>query len=91
MEQCTDAESAIHKLTRQRFEAVIVDCADQRTASRVLRSARTAPLQQARRGSSHPLSGQTGGRRVSIWGPISFFISRSLRNAPRPASAPCEP
>jgi c-di-GMP-binding flagellar brake protein YcgR len=43
MEQCTDAESAIHKLTRQRFEAVIVDCTDQRTASRVLRSARTAP------------------------------------------------
>jgi len=43
MEQCTDAESAIHKLTRRRFEAVIVDCADQRTASRVLRSVRTAP------------------------------------------------
>ena len=44
MEQCTDAESAIHKLTRRRFEAVIVDCTDQRIASRVLRSARTAPM-----------------------------------------------
>jgi DNA-binding response OmpR family regulator len=43
VEQCTDAETAIHKLTRKRFEAVIVDCADQRTSSRVLRSARTAP------------------------------------------------
>ncbi|MGA9814067.1 MAG: PilZ domain-containing protein [Terriglobales bacterium] len=43
MELCPDAESAIHKLTRRRFEAVIVDCADPRTASRVLRSARTAP------------------------------------------------
>ena len=44
MELCADAESAIHKLTRRRFEAVIVDCTDQRTASRVLRSARSAPV-----------------------------------------------
>jgi c-di-GMP-binding flagellar brake protein YcgR len=44
MELSADAESAIHKLTRRRFEAVIVDCADQRTASRVLRSARSAPV-----------------------------------------------
>jgi c-di-GMP-binding flagellar brake protein YcgR len=43
MELCADAESAIHKLTRGRFEAVIVDCADPATASRVLRSARSAP------------------------------------------------
>ena len=44
MEVCPDAESAIHKLTRRRFEAVIADCADQRTASRVLRIARSAPV-----------------------------------------------
>jgi c-di-GMP-binding flagellar brake protein YcgR len=44
MELCPDAESAIHKLTRRRFEAVIADCADQRAASRVLRSARSAPV-----------------------------------------------
>src|ERR1700693_4840657 len=43
MELSADAESAIHKLTRRRFEAVIVDCADAGTASRVLRSARSAP------------------------------------------------
>jgi c-di-GMP-binding flagellar brake protein YcgR len=43
MELCADAESAIHKLTRGRFEAVIVDCSDPGTASRVLRSARSAP------------------------------------------------
>ncbi len=43
IEVCPDAESAIHKLTRRRFEAVIVDCSDQRVASRVLRGARTAP------------------------------------------------
>ena len=44
MELCPDAESAIHKLTRRRFEAVIVDCTDQRTGSRVLRIARSAPV-----------------------------------------------
>jgi len=44
MELCADAESATHKLTRRRFEAVIVDCTDQRAASRVLRSARSAPV-----------------------------------------------
>ena len=43
MELSAEAESAIHKLTRRRFEAVIVDCADPGTASRVLRSARSAP------------------------------------------------
>jgi DNA-binding response OmpR family regulator len=43
MELCADAESAIHKLTRGRFEAVIVDCTDPGTASRVLRTARSAP------------------------------------------------
>src|SRR5260221_10495180 len=43
MELCADAESTTHKLTRGRFEAVIVDCADPATASRVLRSARSAP------------------------------------------------
>jgi c-di-GMP-binding flagellar brake protein YcgR len=59
MEQCTDAESAIHKLTRRRFEAVIVDCADQRTASRVLRSARTAPCNK-RAVAVAIVTGQTG-------------------------------
>ncbi len=44
MELCADAESSIHRLSRRRFEAVIVDCADQHTASRVLRSARSAPV-----------------------------------------------
>jgi c-di-GMP-binding flagellar brake protein YcgR len=43
MELSPDAESAIHKLTRRRFEAVIVDCSDLVTASRVLRTARSAP------------------------------------------------
>src|SRR5216684_1121252 len=59
MELCADAESAIHKLTRRRFEAVIVDCADQRTASRVLRSARSAPVNK-RAVAVAILTGQTG-------------------------------
>jgi c-di-GMP-binding flagellar brake protein YcgR len=59
MELCGDAESAIHKLTRRRFEAVLVDCADQRTASRVLRSARSAPVNK-RAVAVAILSGQTG-------------------------------
>lgn len=43
VEHCADADSAIRKLTRQRFESVIVDCADEKIASQVLRSARSAP------------------------------------------------
>lgn len=43
VDQCGNADSAIRKLTRQRYEAVIVDCADEHTACQVLRSARSAP------------------------------------------------
>ena len=42
VELCADADSALRKLTRQRFEAIIVDITDD-GASDVLRSARTAP------------------------------------------------
>jgi c-di-GMP-binding flagellar brake protein YcgR len=59
MDQCADPELAIHKLTRKRFEAVIVDCADQRVASRVLRSARTAPCNK-RAVAVAIVSGQSG-------------------------------
>lgn len=43
MEHCLSADSAIHKITRQRFEAIIVDCADAETASQILRSIKNAP------------------------------------------------
>lgn len=43
MYHCPDAETAVRRLTRQRFEAVIVDCADEESASAVLCSARSAP------------------------------------------------
>ncbi len=39
---CTSADAALRKLTRQRFEAIIADCADD-GASDVLRGARGAP------------------------------------------------
>jgi CheY-like chemotaxis protein len=39
---CADGDSALRKLTRQRFEAIIVDCADD-GANEVLRSSRSAP------------------------------------------------
>ena len=42
IELCSDADSALRKLTRQRFEAIIADCSDD-GANAVLRSARSAP------------------------------------------------
>jgi c-di-GMP-binding flagellar brake protein YcgR len=42
LELCPDSEVALRKLTRQRFEAIIVDC-EAKGASDVLRSARSAP------------------------------------------------
>lgn len=42
LELCSESQSALRKLTRQRFEAIIVDC-EAKGASDVLRSARSAP------------------------------------------------
>src|ERR1700676_4158775 len=42
VELCVNSDTALRKLTRQRFEAIIVDCADD-GANDVLRSARSAP------------------------------------------------
>ena len=42
VELCSDSDAALRKLTRQRFEAIIVDVTDH-GASDVLRSARSAP------------------------------------------------
>jgi CheY-like chemotaxis protein len=43
VEFCPDADSAVRKLTRGRFEAVVVDCNDEDMAARVLKSVRSAP------------------------------------------------
>src|SRR5271165_5656181 len=42
VELCGNADNALRKLTRERFEAIIADCAED-GASDVLRSARSAP------------------------------------------------
>ena len=43
-ELCSEAEVAIRRLTRQRFEAIIVDCSNREEARSVLRSAKAAPV-----------------------------------------------
>src|SRR5579872_6876647 len=43
MDHCLSADSAIHQITRQRFEAIIVDCSEAEVASQILRSIRSAP------------------------------------------------
>ena len=43
IQHCVEPDGAIRKLTRTRFEAVIVDSSDLKTATAVLKSARTAP------------------------------------------------
>jgi CheY-like chemotaxis protein len=43
VEYCSDADSAVRKLTRRRFEAVVVDCNDEDMAAQVLASVRSAP------------------------------------------------
>ena len=43
LEHCSDVDAAVQKLTRQRFEAVIVDCVTPESASRILKGTRSAP------------------------------------------------
>jgi CheY-like chemotaxis protein len=43
VEHCADPELAILKLSRRRFEAVIVDCQNPETAGHILKAARNAP------------------------------------------------
>jgi c-di-GMP-binding flagellar brake protein YcgR len=43
VEHCADGENAVRKLTRQRFEAVIVDCENSSNAERILKGVRAAP------------------------------------------------
>lgn len=43
IELCSDVDAAMQKLTRQRFEAVIVDCTSHASAISVLKGVRSAP------------------------------------------------
>ncbi len=44
VEHCSATDEAIRRITRQRFEAIIVDAADAEGASQVLRGAQAAPV-----------------------------------------------
>ena len=44
VEHCTDLDSAVQKLTRQRFEAVIVDCTTQEIAAKILKGKRATSV-----------------------------------------------
>lgn len=45
-DHCTGPDAAVRKLTRQRFEAVVVDCDHEDRAASVLKSVRLAPCNQ---------------------------------------------
>lgn len=44
LEHCSTSETAIHRITRQRFEAIIVDCSNPEDSSNVLRALKSAPV-----------------------------------------------
>src|ERR1039458_742917 len=44
VEHCADSEEAVRRLTRQRFEAIIVDCSDTEESGNVLRASKAAPV-----------------------------------------------
>ena len=44
VDHCADSEDAVRRLTRQRFEAIIVDCSDTEESGNVLRASKAAPV-----------------------------------------------
>jgi len=60
IEHCANTDSAVQKLTRQRFEAVIVDCTTPHIASTMLKGARSSPVNK-RAIVVSVLEAQTGG------------------------------
>ena len=89
IEHCTDPDGAIHKLTRQRFEAVIIDCTDLKTATSVLKSARSAPANK-RAIAVAIMEGHTGlrsafdmGAHFVLYKPVSTERARSTFRAAR--------
>jgi CheY-like chemotaxis protein len=59
VQHCENPETAIRMITRQRFEAVIIDCDDARSAAGVLKSVRSAPANK-RAVAIGIVNGQTG-------------------------------
>lgn len=44
IEHCYASDEAVRRITRQRFEAIIVDCSDPKDSSNVLRASKAAPV-----------------------------------------------
>ncbi len=95
IETCTDADSAVRRLTRARFEAVVVDCADQDVAAKVLSSVRSAPCNK-RAIAVAMIDGQTAvrsafalGAHFVLYKPVNFERARSSFRAAR-ALMKCE-
>jgi c-di-GMP-binding flagellar brake protein YcgR len=89
LEHCPDADSAIQRLTRQRFEALIVDCSEPATAALVLKSARTAPCNK-RAVAVAIIDGTTGvrsafemGAHFALYKPISTERAKASFRAAR--------
>ena len=89
MDHCSDADQATLKLTRQRFEAVIVDCAEPSVASLVLKSARSAPCNK-RAVAVAIIDGTTGvrsafdmGAHFALYKPISMERAKTSFRAAR--------
>jgi CheY-like chemotaxis protein len=95
VEFCGDADSAVRKLTRRRFEAVVVDCDDQDMAAQALKSVRSAPCNK-RSIAVAMIDGQTAvrsafalGAHFVLYKPISAERARTSFRAAR-ALMKCE-
>jgi CheY-like chemotaxis protein len=95
IETCAGADSAVRRLTRTRFEAVVVDCADENVAAKVLSSVRSAPCNK-RAIAVAMIDGQTAvrsafalGAHFVLYKPVNFERARSSFRAAR-ALMKCE-
>jgi c-di-GMP-binding flagellar brake protein YcgR len=95
VEFCSDADAAVRKLTRRRFEAVVVDCDDEEMAAQALRSVRSAPCNK-RSIAVAMIDGQTAvrsafalGAHFVLYKPISAERARTSFRAAR-ALMKCE-
>lgn len=94
LEHCTEVDTAVQKLTRQRFEAIVVDCATQEIANRLLRGARSSPANK-RAIAVAVVNGETGdtqnalksafnmGAQFVLFKPLSLERTRSSFRAVR--------
>ena len=86
VELCTDADSSVRKLTRRRFEAVVVDCNDEDMAAQVLKSVRSAPCNK-RSIAVAMIDGKRPCAALLLSARISFSTNPSSRNVREPVFA----